>query len=99
MAWINLPKKKRQKRDGASRKERRKIYNKSKWQKLRDAKIMNDPFCEVCEAKGIITPAEDVHHRVSFMDKEGDERIALAYDYNNLQSICKSCHGKEHSNE
>lgn len=58
---------------------------------------MEQPLCEVCLAKGIITPTEDVHHIDSFMNYEGLKRLEKAYNYNNLQSICKECHQKEHN--
>ena len=36
------------------------------------------------------TPAEDVHHIVSFMTTNDPlQRKSLAYDYDNLMSLCK----------
>lgn len=46
----------------------------------------------------MIRPAEDVHHIVSFMTATDPlKRKALAYDYENLQSLCKECHQKIHN--
>ena len=50
-------------------------------------------------AKGIIKPAEDIHHIDSFMNYTGTKRLAKAFDFNNLMSICKECHAKEHHYE
>lgn len=79
------------------RKERQEIYNTSRWRKLREAKLMQFPLCEVCLAKGLVTPTEDVHHIDTFMNYEGLKRIDKAYNFNNLQSICKKCHQNEHN--
>lgn len=92
-----LNKAKRQNNNSTKRKERQEVYNTSKWRKLRESKLLEHPLCEVCLAKGIITPAIDVHHIDSFMNYEGLKRLEKAYNYNNLQSICKECHTKLHS--
>lgn len=80
-----------------NRAERIKIYNTSRWKKLRIAKLMKDPLCEICLQKGIITAAIDIHHIDSFMNYEGLDRVEKAYNINNLMSICKQCHQKEHN--
>jgi 5-methylcytosine-specific restriction protein A len=79
-----------------NREERQKIYQSTKWKELRQAKLMQQPLCELCLAKGIIKPAEDIHHIDSFMNYTGTKRLAKAFDFNNLMSICKECHAKEH---
>lgn len=44
------------------------------------------------------SPAEDVHHIVSFMSTaDPSKRLALAYDYDNLMSLCKVCHQRIHN--
>ncbi len=78
--------------------ERRRIYNSTRWQRLRDLKFRNDPLCERCAEAGIVRPAEDIHHIVSFMSTDDPEkRRFLAYDYDNLQSLCKQCHQRIHN--
>lgn len=73
--------------------DRRRIYNTARWRKLRAWKIACDPLCEVCKSKGLTVPAEDVHHVVSFMSTDDPvQRKHLAYDYDNLMSLCKECH-------
>ena len=57
---------------------------------------MQQPLCELCLAKGIINAAEDIHHIDSFMNYTGTKRLSKAFDFNNLMSICKECHAKEH---
>ena len=78
--------------------ERRRIYNSRRWQRLRAVKFMNNPLCEVCAAQGRTIPAEDIHHLVSFMSTDDPiQRQWLAYDYSNLQSVCKRCHQMIHN--
>ncbi len=43
-------------------------------------------------------PAEDIHHIISFMSMDDpQQRLFLAYDYDNLMSICKQCHQAVHN--
>lgn len=60
------------------------------------AKLMQQPLCEICLEKGKVTPAEDVHHKDSFLNYEGQERLYKAFDFTNLQSVCKQCHASLH---
>lgn len=96
MAWIYKPKKDR--RNELKRKERIKIYNTQRWRDLRAWKMTNYPLCEECLKNDKTTAVEDVHHIVSFMSTDDPvERNRLAFDYDNLMSICKECHAKKHS--
>ena len=86
--------------DTANRQARMKIYQTMQWRKLRAAKLVETPLCEVCLQRGAVVEAVDVHHRVSFMTTEDAvERYRLAYDYDNLQSLCKQCHQKIHNEQ
>lgn len=81
------------------RAERQQIYNTTRWHRLRDAKRMNNPICEECLRKvpPKVTQATEIHHVVSFMSvDEQTERKALAYDYDNLMSLCHECHERMH---
>lgn len=99
MPTINKPKKTR-KNENTLRRERMEIYNTARWRELRLAKLMRDPLCEMCLKEGRVTPTEDVHHIVSFMTVyERDARLRLAFDYDNLMSLCKPCHQKIHNGE
>ena len=95
MPYLKKPKRKPHRR--VSYEDRQQIYQSIKWKKLREAKLMEQPLCEVCLAKGIITPAEDVHHKDSFLNYNGTLRLWKAFDYSNLMSVCKGCHGQIHS--
>jgi len=52
-------------------------------------------LCEECLKKGIITPAEIVHHKIPLTNENvGDLNISLSW--NNLQALCRQCHAKAH---
>jgi len=52
-------------------------------------------LCERCLAKGIITPAEVVHHKIPLTDENvSDLSISLGWD--NLQALCRQCHAEVH---
>lgn len=73
---------------------KRLINSGSKWKKIRDTKIKLNPLCECCGEK----LAEEVHHILPLEDYSNDFETmeSLAYDINNLQSLCKECHYKIH---
>ena len=67
-----------------------KLYQSARWRKLRAEKLAENPFCEACaRAKPArITAATIVHHREP-LKRGGDP-----YEWDNLESICASCHNK-----
>lgn len=100
MPTIYKPKKKQTKNDSQYDAERRKIYNSGRWRRLRAWKFACDPLCELCQKENKTVPAEDIHHIVSFMStNDPSQRMILAYDYYNLQSLCKPCHQKIHNSK
>jgi 5-methylcytosine-specific restriction protein A len=96
------PKKKKKNSNNLSKEEKRKLrikfYNTQKWRDLRKTYMMEHPLCESCLAKGKIVPAEDIHHKKSFI-QDGEIKWELGYDYNNLMALCKDCHGQLHQEE
>lgn len=96
MPTIYKPKRQRM-YNSANRKDRQRIYQTERWRQLRASKLATNPLCELCEENGIITPAEDVHHKVSFMTtNDKAKRIRLAYDRANLECLCRACHQYRH---
>jgi 5-methylcytosine-specific restriction protein A len=52
----------------------------------------------MCLKENKTTPAEDIHHTTSFMSTDDPvQRVFLAYDYDNLMSLCKKCHQAAHN--
>lgn len=82
--------------DDLNRRERMKIYNTARWRRMRVSQLMAQPLCQVCEGCGRTAPAVDVHHLQSFTGYEGAARRAMAFDYDNLVSLCKVCHQAAH---
>ncbi len=94
------PKKREQERNWntETRLLRRQAYNNTAWRKLRDSYLKLHPLCENCLKEGKVVPAEDVHHKRSPFQK-GEINWTLLMEPENLQSLCKECHGKEHAKE
>ena len=79
-----------------SKKKSQEIYNTDRWKKLRKAKLMLNPVCEICGKE----LAKQVHHKDSFLKYENLlKRKEVAYDFDNLQSLCELCHIKLHRDE
>lgn len=101
MPKINLPSKKEKEKphrldNTDSRELRRKAYNNTKWRKVRDLYMLNHPLCERCLAKGIVKPAQDIHHKQSPFANNKINYTKLL-DSDNLQALCKECHGEIHA--
>lgn len=68
------------------------FYNSAAWQRARAAALTRDNhLCQPCLRRKHLTPATTVHHIKSL-----EEAPELALDLDNLESICESCHNKEH---
>ena len=67
-----------------SRAQARKLRNTRRWQKLSKLKRQEHPLCEYCGTAG-----SQVHHIQGLA-----ERPDLAYDWDNLATVCTACHSK-----
>lgn len=73
-------------------KEARAFYKSTAWKKCRQIVLERDNFlCQKCLKNNRVTPADMVHHIIELLD-DWDK----ALDINNLESLCNSCHNKEH---
>ena len=86
-------------------KDKATIYNSREWKHLTILKKRANPLCEQCikdgEAAGIpggyIRSATCVHHIVPIETARTNEEMRrLAFDWNTLMSLCKSCHARIH---
>lgn len=76
---------------------RKKVYSKARWQRLKKLYLSDHPLCEVCLARGKYVPATHVHHKYSFtLCTDYSTAMAVAFDPDNLCSICDRCHGIIH---
>lgn len=63
-----------------------KLYNTTKWRKLRLYYIKRNPLCVMCKEKNIIKKADVVDHIKEVADGGN------MWDYRNLQSLCDPHH-------
>ncbi len=95
MPTINLGKQKQRERT-VNKELYQDIYQDPRWRKLRAAKLAENPLCEICEKKGKTVLTQEVHHIRPFQTGTTPEEIEiLAFDWDNLQSLCVECHKKE----
>jgi len=97
MPTINLGKRKRDSVPTKRKQEYQEIYQDKRWLKLRNHKRRVDPLCERCEKMNHVTPMKEVHHRKPFQEGRNKAEIEeLAFDWENLESVCASCHEARH---
>lgn len=104
MPTVKKPARKKSKkpRKWSNRQLRQKVYNSREWRELRAWYIAHHPLCERCtEQQGKTTPAIAVHHKTSFAKyfQNGEiteKSLQVAFDPENLMSVCEDCHKKEH---
>ena len=86
-------------------KDKNEIYQSREWKQLTILKKRANPLCEQCikdgEAIGIpggyVKSVECVHHIIPIETARTKEEMRrLAFDWNNLMSLCKSCHARIH---
>lgn len=49
-------------------------------------------------AKGLIVPADEVHHKIR-LTKENINEPSIALNFDNLEALCEQCHDKEHEED
>ena len=74
----------------------RRFYTSQVWRQTAHGYMASvSGLCERCLAKGIITPAAEVHHKIRLTPEAlSDPEISLAW--RNLEALCKRCHMDEH---
>lgn len=78
--------------DKYCRREVTKNHYGKEWRKIRNEYITANPLCERCLKENRYTSARIVHHILPVSQGGTD-------DYNNLMSVCHSCHEVIHHNE
>ena len=69
-----------------------KFYGTEKWKRKRAAILARDKYqCQICKRYGRMRQATEVHHI-----KHLEDAPELALVSENLVSLCKACHNKEH---
>ena len=73
-----------------------KFYKTKPWQNCRDGYLKSvGGLCERCLAKGLIVPAEIVHHKI-YLTEENITDPSVALNFDNLEALCRACHGEAH---
>ena len=62
-------------------------YNTRRWRKIREMRLSVEPLCRYCQEVGRVEPAVIADHIVPV--REAPE---LAFDFDNTQSLCPTCH-------
>ncbi|NNG67333.1 HNH endonuclease [Caldanaerobacter subterraneus] len=69
------------------------FYKSEEWERSKTQALIRDKvLCQWCLRKGIIRPADVVHHIVPIK-----EDWSKRFDLDNLVSLCHECHNKYHS--
>ena len=99
MPTINKPKKNySRKKHGVHELIQKHVYSTTRWQRVRKAYFMEHPLCERCLAEGRTKETEEIHHIIPLKTCNGDLNylLQLAFDYDNLMSVCCQCHELTH---
>jgi len=92
MPSINLGLKK-QRDPTVNKKKYQFIYQDKRWRRIRNLKFKNDPLCERCLENNRVHATEEIHHIIPFQTGKTEEEVQfLAFNYDNLQSLCIDCH-------
>lgn len=72
------------------------VRSSARWKKLRTMKLNHTPLCENPDWQHTDVPvvAHEVDHKQSLQ-----ERPDLAYVWENLQSLCRTCHARKSARE
>ena len=75
------------------------FYADSAWKKTRAQYAASvGGLCEDCLSRGIVTPGEIVHHKITLSpDNINDPDVTLNWD--NLELLCRDCHAKAHGSK
>ncbi|WP_458383768.1 HNH endonuclease [Staphylococcus caledonicus] len=76
------------------------FYKSKKWRELREKVLLRDNYeCQECKKEGIVKTIDRTKHKSLDVDhiKELDSHPDLAYDMDNLVTLCVSCHNKKHN--
>ena len=74
------------------------FYKTRAWKRCRASYLASvGGLCERCLKRGLIVPADQVHHKIKITsDNLNDPAITLNHD--NLEALCLDCHQDEHKN-
>ena len=72
------------------------FYSSKAWKECREAYKKSVGYqCERCKAKGLLSPAEVVHHKIH-INRHNIKNPEIVLSFDNLEALCRKCHGEEH---
>lgn len=72
------------------------FYKSRIWNHTREAYLESvGGMCERCMARGLVTPAEIVHH-IEHLTPQNIVDPEVTLGFGNLEAVCRKCHGEEH---
>ena len=72
------------------------FYSSKAWKDCREEyKKTVGYLCERCKAKGILAPAEIVHHKIH-ITPHNIKRADIVLNFDNLEALCRNCHAEAH---
>lgn len=72
------------------------FYRRKVWKTCRDSYMAQQGgLCERCLKRGLIVPADIVHHKI-YLTEESYQDPSVALNFDNLEALCRDCHNKEH---
>ena len=73
------------------------VYQDKRWKFMVASKKRVNPLCERCEKLNKVTAMKEVHHIIPFeRGKTAQEVESLAFDWDNIESLCETCHEIRH---
>lgn len=78
------------------------VYNDPRWRPIREAVMQRDGgLCQECLKQDRLTPATEVHHKISpFQHGISDADFQFyAWNMDNLEAICRDCHSAIHAHD
>lgn len=70
-----------------------KFYQSGQWRKVRKLYVEENPLCVHCLDRGLTTAVQEVDHIKPL------RLCGAKFDFENLQSLCKSCHARKSGKE
>lgn len=100
MPTINKPKRNySRKKHGVHQLIQQHVYSTTRWRNLVKVKKMISPLCERCLSQNRTTATQEIHHVIPLKTCNGNipYLLELAFDYDNLMSVCCQCHEDIHA--
>lgn len=77
----------------------KRFYKSKQWQECRAAYAKSvGGLCEICLRNGTYKPGEIVHH-INHITPDNITDPAVLLSWDNLQLVCRDCHGQLHRSE